>query len=210
MKSLLIVGLAVGLSACSDSKQKEATINSDKESSPPYGSYRKLADSIAKESISLSNNGKEAELSGHSNQSLSQKLLNFAEPDSSINHLSYSPGSYIVNKNDTLMKIAFEIYGDYEKWRVIKNSNLEKIDDANIIKEGMTLTFPEPDEKFFQNKKGDPYLIKSGDTLTSISKNIYGSSRHWKAIWKNNKSLIKDPNKIFAGFTIYIPAIKSL
>ena len=106
------------------------------------------------------------------------------------------------------MKIAFEIYGDYEQWRVIKDSNPEKIGSDNMIKEGMTLTFPEPAEEFVQSKNGDPYLIKRGDTLTSISKNAYGTSRHWKAIWKNNTPLIKDPNLIFAGFTIYMPAIK--
>ena len=105
------------------------------------------------------------------------------------------------------MKIAFEIYGDYEQWIVIKNSNPGKIGSENIIKEGVMLTFPEPAKKFVQNKKGNPYLIKHGDTLTSISKSSYGSSRHWKAIWKNNTPLIKNPNKIFAGFTIYIPVI---
>ena len=43
MKSLLIIGLAFGLAACSDSKQKEAIINSDKESSPFSGDSRKLS-----------------------------------------------------------------------------------------------------------------------------------------------------------------------
>ena len=208
MKSLLIIGLAFGLAACSDSKQKEAIINSDKESSPFSGDSRKLADSTKKESNSLSNTYKESESRRQSSKPISYKLSSFATSGSEINNLSYSQGSYTVNQNDTLMKIAFEIYGDYEQWRVIKDSNPEKIGSDNMIKEGMTLTFPEPAEEFVQSKNGDPYLIKRGDTLTSISKNAYGTSRHWKAIWKNNTPLIKDPNLIFAGFTIYMPAIK--
>ena len=34
MKPLLIIGLAFSLAACSDSKQREATVNKDKELSP--------------------------------------------------------------------------------------------------------------------------------------------------------------------------------
>lgn len=151
---------------------------------------------------------KNEQLCSKSNKSTSYKLSSFATSDSSIKDFSDVQGSYTVNQKDSLMKIAFEIYGDYEKWRVIKDLNREKIGYKNTIKEGMELVFPEPSEKFVQNKNGDPYLIKRGDTLISISKNLYDTSRHWKAIWKNNKPLIKDPNKIFAGFTIYIPVIR--
>ena len=55
---------------------------------------------------------------------------------------------------------------------------------------------------------GNPYLIKSGDTLGKISNTTYGTIKYWKNIWNNNKPLIKDPNKIFAGFTIYTPLIE--
>ncbi|WP_066018204.1 LysM peptidoglycan-binding domain-containing protein [Endozoicomonas atrinae] len=252
MKSLLIIGLAFGLAACSDSHEKEKAIDSDKDVLPSFENSRKKTDSNKNNSLSITNKEREgsvsakslkvqnaqqmpasdssraevvsqkptkiepstisgnrgvAESSKHSNKSTSYKLSSFVTSGSEINNLSYSQGSYTVNQNDTLMKIAFEIYGDYEQWRTIKDSNSDKIGSENIIKEGMILTFPEPAEKFIQNKNGDPYLIKRGDTLTSISKNAYGTSRHWKDIWKNNRPLIKDPNLIFAGFTIYIPAI---
>ncbi|WP_257297231.1 LysM peptidoglycan-binding domain-containing protein [Endozoicomonas sp. YOMI1] len=202
MKSLLIISLAFGLAACSDSKQIEATVNRDKEPSPISENPSQADITKTKESYSFSNTYTE-----NKPKPISYKLSNFATSGSDINDLSYSQGYYTVNQNDTLMKIAFEIYGDYEQWVVIKNSNSEKIDSKNIIKQGVTLTFPKPADKFVQSKKGDPYLIKRGDTLASISKNTYGSSRYWKAIWKNNTPLIKDPDKIFAGFTIYLPVI---
>jgi hypothetical protein len=50
---------------------------------------------------------------------------------------------------------------------------------------------------------GDKYLIKHGDTLGTISNDLYGTSSKWKKLWKNNRELIKDPNRIFAGFYLY-------
>ncbi|PIP94727.1 MAG: hypothetical protein COW78_09545 [Bdellovibrio sp. CG22_combo_CG10-13_8_21_14_all_39_27] len=50
---------------------------------------------------------------------------------------------------------------------------------------------------------GNPYLIKSGDSLSLISKKVYGDWREWPAIHKNNPQQIRDPNLIFAGFTLY-------
>ena len=32
---------------------------------------------------------------------------------------------------------------------------------------------------------------------------LSGGAINWKNIWNNNKPLIRDPNKIFAGFTLY-------
>ncbi|USE34738.1 LysM peptidoglycan-binding domain-containing protein [Endozoicomonas sp. SCSIO W0465] len=211
MNRLLIIGLLFGLTACSDSKQKEATVNRDSGLLPLSENPEKVTNIKTKGKYSLSNTDTTKESKKESNRKnngpVTYNPSNFSTSYSEFNNLSYSHGDYTVHKNDSLMKIAFEVYGDYEQWRAIKDSNPEKVDSENIIKEGITLTLPEPAEKFIQNKNGDPYLIKRGDTLTSIAKNTYGSSRHWKAIWKNNALLIKDPNKIFAGFTIYLPTI---
>ncbi|MCB0422258.1 MAG: LysM peptidoglycan-binding domain-containing protein, partial [Bdellovibrionales bacterium] len=55
----------------------------------------------------------------------------------------------------------------------------------------------------FIRKKGRPYLIRKGDTLKSIAAKVYGNSKNWKKIWKNNPQLIKNPKKLYAGFTLY-------
>ncbi len=48
-----------------------------------------------------------------------------------------------------------------------------------------------------------PYLIKRNETLQVISQNLYDTTRKWMDIYQHNKPLIKDPDKIYAGFTIY-------
>ena len=118
-------------------------------------------------------------------------------------------GEYTVQANETLMMISFKIYGDYAKWRWLAKWNSEKLTSSFDLTEGMTLKYVEPAEKFVWSPEGSPYLIKSGDTLGTISESVYGSTQYWKEIWQNNKPLIKDPNKIFAGFTIYTPELDS-
>jgi hypothetical protein len=46
-------------------------------------------------------------------------------------------------------------------------------------------------------------MIKNGETLGTISNSVYQTPKKWKAIWENNKPLIRNPNVIFAGFTLY-------
>lgn len=112
---------------------------------------------------------------------------------------------YVVQKNETLMMIAFKLYGDYAKWKDLASQNREKLKGGTTITSGMTLDYVAPAEEFVWNPQGNPYLIRTGDTLGGISTTVYNTSKKWKLLWENNKPLIKDPNKIFAGFTIYYP-----
>ena len=111
--------------------------------------------------------------------------------------------SYRVQKNETLMIIAFKLYGDYSMWKKISSVN----DGLTSVTEGMNINYEKPVEMFVWAPEGNKYLIKSGDTLGKISDESYGTAKHWKDIWNNNKPLIKDPNKIYAGFTIFTPLI---
>ena len=50
--------------------------------------------------------------------------------------------------------------------------------------------------------------IKPGDSLSRIAKRVYGSGNDWPRIFEANRDLIQDPNKIFPGQKIKIPAKK--
>lgn len=115
---------------------------------------------------------------------------------------------YTVQNGDTLMMIAFKIYGDYARWREIANLNSSKLIRGQIAPTGTSLIYNAPAQPFTFNPEGSPYLVKNGDTLSGISIDTYGTMKFWKNIWDNNKPLIKNPNKIYAGFTIYTPAME--
>jgi nucleoid-associated protein YgaU len=110
---------------------------------------------------------------------------------------------YKVKKGETLMQIAFKIYGDISKWKDLKKLNQEKVSRNTLLPEHLSLKYSVPETEFNWNPEGAPYLIKGGDTLGIISNSVYQTPKKWKDIWENNKPLIKNPNVIYSGFTLY-------
>lgn len=127
----------------------------------------------------------------------------FSTPPPAAEATSGEPGQYTVRKGDTLMKIAFETYGDFKQWRKILAANQDKITDPNRIPSGLVLNVEKPANGFQPEQNGEKYEIKKGDTLGTISREVYGTPKKWKKIWENNKQLIQNPNKIYAGFHVY-------
>jgi LysM repeat protein len=50
------------------------------------------------------------------------------------------------------------------------------------------------------------YTVRSGDSLSKISKDFYGTSADWRSIYDANRSKISNPNDIFVGERLTIPA----
>lgn len=51
------------------------------------------------------------------------------------------------------------------------------------------------------------YTVEKGDNLSSISKRFYGKSSYWKQIFEANRDTIENPDLIYPGQTIKLPAI---
>lgn len=49
------------------------------------------------------------------------------------------------------------------------------------------------------------YTVKSGDTLSAISKTVYGSANDYQRIFEANKPMLKHPDKIYPGQVLIIP-----
>ncbi|WP_201533065.1 peptidoglycan-binding protein LysM [Psychrobacter ciconiae] len=49
------------------------------------------------------------------------------------------------------------------------------------------------------------YTVQSGDTLSKIAKNVYGSADDYMKIFEANKPMLSDPNKIYPGQVLRIP-----
>lgn len=54
-------------------------------------------------------------------------------------------------------------------------------------------------------KAGQTYVVRSGDTLFSISRRFYKSPKRWKAILEANKKNVRDPKDLTVGQTLIIP-----
>lgn len=118
---------------------------------------------------------------------------------------SHKPGKnqkYVIKRGDTLMKIAYQKYGDLMRWREIFNANKTRLKGINRLEVGQFLIIRGVEYVVIE-KNGKPYLIRRRDTLAKISTKVYGLPGEWRRIWKNNQQMIKNPNKIYAGFTLY-------
>lgn len=188
MKLLLSILLLLGLVSCSGSKSKQ-DVEGDE-------AGIELADSDE-----FSEEGQEDVVAGNLEEETSVEDDRVGSAPQI--ELSGEEAVYTVQKNETLMMIAFKLYGDYGKWK-----ELSALNGKTAVVAGTQIKYNKPSDEFNWAPDGNPYLIKSGDTLGTISDTTYGTTKHWKDIWQNNKPLIRDPNKIFAGFTIYTPLIE--
>lgn len=111
--------------------------------------------------------------------------------------------SYTVVEGDTLMYVSYKMYGDYRLWKSLADLNgmgpgQTTLKTGDVIMVDASRVRPMP----FMN--GAPYLIRTGDTLGTISSDQYGTSERWRDLWKHNAEMIRDPNVIFAGFQMYL------
>ncbi len=51
------------------------------------------------------------------------------------------------------------------------------------------------------------YTVKSGDTLGTIAQEQYGNASKYTAIFEANKPMLKDPDHIYPGQALRIPAL---
>ncbi len=50
------------------------------------------------------------------------------------------------------------------------------------------------------------YVVRPGDTLTSIARSLYGNSARWEDIFAANRDLLRSPNDLRVGQELQIPA----
>jgi nucleoid-associated protein YgaU len=50
------------------------------------------------------------------------------------------------------------------------------------------------------------YTVVRGDTLSAISKAMYGNANHYPKIFEANKPMLSHPDKIYPGQLLRIPA----
>ena len=49
------------------------------------------------------------------------------------------------------------------------------------------------------------YEVRQGDTLSAISKTVYGNANQYNKIFEANRPMLSSPDKIYPGQTLRIP-----
>ena len=89
-----------------------------------------------------------------------------------------------------------------------ENLNLHRQIDAGPVKARST-TEKSPSHRADKEKPAGgshTYAVKEGDTLASISRKFYKTSKRWREIRDANESKVDDPNNLKEGTTLKIPA----
>jgi nucleoid-associated protein YgaU len=73
--------------------------------------------------------------------------------------------------------------------------------DFSNVKSGSSSTAPKPAAPAEQI-----YTVVAGDSLSKISKKLYGDANQWKRIFEANRDQIKNPDLIQPGQKLKIPA----
>ena len=86
------------------------------------------------------------------------------------------------------------------------NANREKIilavgnvEGVASVSDEISVTNPEPESTFHE--------VKSGDTLSKISKAVYGDPMKYNIIFEANRPMLEHPDKIYPGQILRIPAL---
>ena len=73
------------------------------------------------------------------------------------------------------------------------------IDCVGCVEDNITVTNPEPEAKF--------HVVQKGDTLSKISRDVYGDAMKYNIIFEANRPMLEHPDKIYPGQTLRIPAL---
>ncbi len=76
---------------------------------------------------------------------------------------------------------------------------LGNVDCIGCVEDNITVTNPEPEATF--------HVVESGDTLSMISKKVYGDPMKYNVIFEANQPMLEHPDKIYPGQTLRIPAL---
>jgi len=78
--------------------------------------------------------------------------------------------------------------------------------DFSNVRSGGSSTAPAVPQPTSTIGSGKTYVVVKGDSLSKIAKREYGDANKWRTIYEANKDLINDPDLIYPGQDLKIPA----
>jgi nucleoid-associated protein YgaU len=73
------------------------------------------------------------------------------------------------------------------------------VEGIGSVDDQLKVSTPAPEATFYE--------VKSGDTLSKISKQFYGDANKYMVIFEANKPMLKDPDEIYPGQRLRIPTV---
>ena len=123
-------------------------------------------------------------------QEIANLLIQRIQQNAKINNLSVN---YNGDTDTVTINGSAPTQADREK-AILAAGNVQHVAQ---VQDNISVDTPEPESRM--------YTVKSGDTLSKIAQEVYGNGDYMK-IFEANQPLLSDPNKIYPGQVLRIPA----
>lgn len=90
-----------------------------------------------------------------------------------------------------------------EKQKILATAG--NVDGVENVEDNLTLL--EPLKFEMPDFSKTMYTVQKGDTLSKISKEVYGDPNKYNVIFEANQPMLKHPDKIYPGQVLYIPPV---
>jgi len=121
--------------------------------------------------------------------------------------------TYKIQPGDMLSEISRKFYGTTAKWRLIAKAN-SRLEDPHMLSPGTEIVIPElriPLKKTvgpaFVPAGAKTYTVQKGDTLSDISRELYGTTQKWMFLWEANKATVPSPKLLRPGMVLVVPPL---
>jgi len=118
--------------------------------------------------------------------------------ETTIHDLSLKIDNLKINISDDMATISGKAYDQATREKIILV--VGNVDGIAKVDDNMTVENKEPEAVF--------HTVERGDTLGKIAKEHYGSANKYPEIFEANKPMLTDPDKIYPGQVLRIPALK--
>jgi LysM repeat protein len=128
--------------------------------------------------------------------------------DSTQANITDRPSSYTIRSGDCLWNIAKNQLGDATQWQDIYKLNADTLgSNPDLIHPGTTIQLPNASQDLASHgMNAGKYVVRAGDNLWDISKNLMGSGEKWGQLYHLNSDVIgANPRLILPGQELTLP-----
>ena len=135
----------------------------------------------------------------------SEEKLEKEKAEAIVNHI-HKYGLQVKDLNVTVdgetVTLNGEVSSVLERNRVVVVTG--NVSGISAVNDQLVLNIPEPE---VVEPEKQYYTVVKGDYLSKISKRVYGDAMKYNIIFEANKPMLTDPDKIYPGQVLVIPAL---
>jgi nucleoid-associated protein YgaU len=118
--------------------------------------------------------------------------------EETIHDLNLKVDNLKISINDDLAKISGNADNQSTREKVVLV--VGNVEGISRVDDNLTVENKEPESVF--------HTVERGENLSKIAKEHYGNANKYPEIFEANKPMLKDPDKIYPGQVLRIPAMK--